>query len=129
MKELSQKELRKFGFLIGFVFPILIGWIIPLIGGHSFKIWTLFIGIPFLILGVFKPKLLNRSYILWIKFGDCLGWINSKIILGLVFLVVLQPLAFFMRIFGHDPLKLKKNNNNTYREITKNNKINYEKIF
>ena len=127
--KLSHNQLRQFGFIIGFVFPILIGWIIPSIGGHPFRIWTLFIGIPFLVLGILKPNLLKNPYILWIKIGDLLGWINSKIILGLVFLIVLQPIAFIMRIFGYDPLRLKKNNLKTYRENIENDVINYEKIF
>ena len=40
--------------------------------------------------------------------GKALGWINSRIILGLVFIIVLQPIAFIMKSFGYDPLKLKK---------------------
>tara|TARA_S200000501_G_C20779532_1_gene724353 strand:- start:359 stop:751 length:393 start_codon:yes stop_codon:yes gene_type:complete len=127
--KLSHNQLRQFGFLIGFVFPILIGWIIPSIGGHAFRVWTLYIGIPFFVLGLFKAKLLKKPYILWIKIGDILGWINSKIILGLLFFIVLQPIALIMRIFGYDPLKLKKNNLKTYRENIENNVTNFEKIF
>ena len=127
--KLSHNQLRQFGFIIGFVFPILIGWILPSIGGHAFRVWTIYIGIPFLVLGIFNPKLLKNPYILWIKIGDILGWINSKILLGLVFLIVLQPIALIMRIFGYDPLKLKKNNLKTYRENIENNVTNFEKIF
>ncbi len=125
----SKKVLREFGLLVGLLFPVLIGLIIPSIGGHPFRVWTLFIGVPALILGSFKPKLLKKPYFLWIKLGEYLGWINSRLILGMVFLIVLQPIAFFMKIFGYDPLRKKKNNKNTYREITKNNIIDYKRIF
>lgn len=125
----SKKVLREFGLIVGLLFPVLIGWIIPSMGGHPFRVWTLFIGVPTLILGSFNPKLLKKPYFLWIKLGHYLGWINSRLILGMVFLIVLQPIAFFMNIFGYDPLRKKKNNKNTYREITKNNIIDYTKIF
>ena len=126
---ISKKTLREFGFLIGFAFPFLIGWIIPLIGGHPFRTWTLWISFPTIILAISKPKLLLYPYKAWMRFGHILGWINSRIILGLVFVIVLQPIALIMRIFGHDPLRIKKSNQKSYREIKTNKETNLQKIF
>ena len=126
---IPQKTLREFGFLIGFTFPFLIGWILPLVGGHTFRTWTIFISIPFLILAIIKPSQLLYPYKAWMKLGHILGWLNSRIILGLVFLIVLQPIALIMRVFGHDPLKTKKLDQKSYREIKNNQKINLKKIF
>ena len=126
---ISKKILREFGFLIGFAFPFLVGWILPLFGGHSFRTWTLFISIPSTILAITKPGLLLYPYKAWMKLGYILGWLNSRIILGLVFLIVLQPIALIMRIFGHDPLKTKKLAQKSYRENRTNEKINLKKIF
>ena len=70
--KISKEKLREFGLLIGFTFPILIGYVIPLIGGHNFKFWTLFIGIPSLILGSFKPNTLIYAYKTWMRIGDIL---------------------------------------------------------
>ena len=126
---IPQKTLREFGFIIGFTFPFLIGWILPLIGGDSFRTWTLFIGIPSIILAFTKPKYLIYPYKAWMKLGHILGWVNSRIILGLVFLIVLQPISLIMRIFGHDPLRTKKFSLKTYREIKTNHKVNLKKIF
>ena len=126
---IPKKILREFGFLIGFIFPFLIGWILPLIGGHSFRNWTLFISIPSIILAFTKPILLLYPYRAWMKLGYILGWVNSRIILGLVFLIVLQPIALIMRILGHDPLRTKKFSQKSYREIKTNHKVNLKKIF
>ena len=63
------------------------------------------------------------------KLGHVLGWVNSRIVLGLVFLFVLQPIAFIMKLFGYDPLRKKKGKENTYREIRSNHKIDLRKIF
>ena len=127
--KISKKQLREFGFLIGFVVPILIGWIIPAINGHSFQIWTLYIGIPFLFLALIKPHTLIRPYKSWLSFGHKLGYLNSHLILGLVFILVLQPTAIIMKIFGYDPLRLNRNNKNSYKENNKTHKVNLERIF
>ena len=125
----SKKQLRQFGFLIAFVFPFLIGYLIPLIHGGYFKIWTLFISIPFLILGIFKPNLLLYAYNSWMKIGLILGWINSRLILGLVFLIVLLPISLIMRLLGYDPLKIKNVKKQSYREDKRNYKVDLKKIF
>ena len=126
---IPKKTLREFGFLIGIAFPFLIGWALPFIGGHSFRIWTLWLGIISLILAVSKPILLLYPYRTWMKFGHILGWVNSRIILGLVFLIVLQPIALIMRILGHDPLRTKDFPQKSYREIRTNYNVNLKKIF
>ncbi len=126
---IPEKTLREFGFLISFIFPFLIGWILPLIGGHSFRTWTLFISIPSIIFAFTKPILLLYPYKAWMKVGHILGWVNSRIILGLVFLIVLQPIALIMRILSHDPLRTKKFAQKSYREIKTNHKVNLKKIF
>ena len=128
-KNIDNKILREFGFLISFVFPILIGWILPALGGHSFRIWTLFISFPALILASIRPGLLFYPYKAWMKLGYILGWINSRIILGLVFFMVLQPIAILMKLFGHDPLRIKKSNQKSYKEDKINHKVNLKKIF
>ena len=127
---LSENKLREFGLLMGFVFPVLIGWILPAIWGHMFRSWTLWISIPFIILGIFRPRLLLYPYKIWIKIGHILGWVNSRLILGLVFILVLQPIALFMRVFGYDPLKKRKEINKvSYREERKQNNIDISRIF
>ena len=126
---ISQKILREFGFLLGFAFPFLIGWFLPFLGGHSFRSWTLWISIPSLVLAISKPGLLYYPYRVWMQLGHVLGWLNSRIILGLVFLIVLQPIALIMRIFGYDPLRVKKYPRKSYRELKTNHKVNLKKIF
>ena len=128
---IAKKQLREFGFLIGFVFPILIGWIIPAFGRHAFRGWTLWIAIPFLIIGILKPRLLFYPYKGWMALGVALGWINSRIILGLVFLLVLQPIALIMKFVGYDPLRQSQRERKkiSFRELKTNHKVNLTRIF
>ena len=128
-KNISKKILREFGFLIGFTFPILIGWLLPAIGGQSFKIWTLWVSFPSVILAIIKPFLLFYPYKAWIKIGNILGWLNSNLILGLVFLIVLIPISMVMKIVGYDPLRLKKHSQKSYKENKVDYVVDLRKIF
>ena len=126
---MDKKKLREFGMLIGFGFPILIGLIIPALRGHAFGIWTLWIAFPSLIIGIIQPGLLFYPYKVWMELGLALGWINSRIILGLVFFLVLQPIALIMKFVGYDPLKTKKRSVISYRENKSNYKVKLTKPF
>ncbi len=130
MKEIiSKKQLREFGLLIGFGFPILIGWLLPSFFGHAFREWTLWVGIPGLILGVTAPRLLHYPFKFWMALGLALGWVNSRIILGLVFVIVLLPIAVIMRIIGYDPLRRVRKGEKTYRENIQNRQTDLTRIF
>ena len=125
----EQKKYREFGLFVGVLFPFLIGWLIPILFGHSFRNWTLFIGIPLFLMGIFKPRLLKYPYFGWISIGNFLGFINSHIILGGIFFLILLPISFFMKLIGYDPLKKKSNSLQSYRELRDNDKIDLNKIF
>ena len=130
MKEIiSKKKLREFGLLIGFGFPLLIGWLIPALTGHGFREWTLWVGFLGLIIGLTSPSLLYYPYKFWMKVGVALGWVNSRIILGLVFIMILLPISVIMRSIGYDPLRTKLKDEKTYRENRKNNKTDLTRIF
>ena len=126
---ISKKQLRSFGILVGILFPLFIGFIVPSIWNHPFRIWTLFIGIPLFILGLIYPKILLWPYKKWMQFGNILGWINSGIVLGLVFVLALQPIAIIMKLIGHDPLRRKLNSQDTYKETKENYRIDLSRIF
>ena len=130
MKEIiSKKQLREFGLLIGFGFPLLIGWLIPALTGHGFREWALWVGFIGLIIGLTSPRLLYYPYKFWMKLGLTLGWVNSRIILSIAYIIVLIPIAFVMRLIGYDPLRTKAKEVKTYRENRKNHKTDLTRIF
>ena len=63
------------------------------------------------------------------QLGNILGWINSRIILGFIFIFILQPIALIMRIFGYDPLRKRHANTNSYKEKREEFKIDLKRIF
>jgi len=125
----SKKQLREFGILLGIVFPVVFGWLIPALKGHHAPIWPFVIGIPSLMLGLIAPRLLRWPYQGWMKLGHILGWINGHLIFGVVFLFVLQPIAYVMRLTGYDPLKRKRTGLESYRETSKHKTVDLTRIF
>ena len=128
-EKVNKKQLKEFGILLGIGLPFFFGWLLPMIHGSNFKIWSLFIGAPFLLISFFKPNFLKSFYVKWIKFGNLLGFINSHVILGFVFFFVLFPISLLMKILGHDPLNKNLTNKKTYKVENKNHKTNLNKIF
>ena len=99
---------RSFGIVFFFVFVIISLW--PLINENPLRVWSIYVAIIFLILGLINSKLLTPLNILWFKFGKLLGSIVAPIVMGIVFFIVITPTGFIMRIFGKDLLNKKYNN-------------------
>ena len=127
---ITKTKLREFGLLVGFGFPIIFGLIFPFIQGHGIRVWTVFIGIPLVLLSILKPRFLYIPYKSWMKLGFFLGWLNIHIVLGIVFIFVVQPISLIMKVLGHDPMKKNYNASlKSYKEDKKHHKIDLNKIF
>tara|TARA_B100000508_G_C11288802_1_gene194197 strand:- start:90 stop:464 length:375 start_codon:yes stop_codon:yes gene_type:complete len=50
----------------------------------------------------------------WIKIGNALGWVNSRILLSIIFFILLTPIAWLYRMINKDPLKKKKSEHSTF---------------
>ncbi len=127
--KLTKKQLKEFSILFGLGFPIIFGFLVPFLIGHSFRIWTLYIGIIVLFFGFANPKSLKLPYRLWMSLGNLLSRINGPIIIGLVYALVVIPIGLIMKIFSYDPLKLRKIKTSTYKIKNENKKIDLNKIF
>ena len=103
---------RSFG-IVFFVVFILIGFY-PLLNDGNLNIISILIGIIFLILGILNSRFLTPLNKIWFKFGIFLGQIISPIVMGIIFFLVVTPIAFIMRVLGKDVLKLKKKTDNSY---------------
>ena len=69
--------------------------------------------IPFIIT-LFSPERLLPANKLWFRFGIFLGEIISPIVLGIMFFVLITPIALITRFFGRDELKLRKRSTGSY---------------
>ncbi len=100
----TKKELRKFGLLVGAIFVAWAGLSVWRRGGHPSAYVAGGGGSVLLLLGALAPRLLAPIYVAWMRLAGVLGWINTRILLGVMFFVVVTPIALLGRLFGHDPL-------------------------
>ena len=111
-KEIKLPSNKNFGLVFFIVF--LIVSLYPLINSESIRIWSLIISLIFLALGLLNSKILTPLNKLWFKFGILLGKIVSPFVMGIIFFLVVTPIAFIMRILRKDVLNLKYNKNKSY---------------
>ena len=103
---------KSFGIVFFLVFIIIS--LYPVLNGENIRVWSLIISIIFLVLGLINSKLLNPLNKIWFTFGLLLGKIISPIIMGIIFFLVVTPIALFMKLLKKDLLNLKFNKKNTY---------------
>jgi Saxitoxin biosynthesis operon protein SxtJ len=115
----SRKQLRSFGLIVAGGFLVIGVW--PLLFRHQApRKWALAITLISGLAGLLVPALLRRFYQVWMFLGDCLGWVNSRIILGGLFYIVVTPLGLLASMFGRDPMNRKFDPNaKTYRVLRK----------
>lgn len=95
---LSQAGLRHFGLLTGGIFAVLFGLLFPWLGERSTPVWPWILMGAFWILALLLPHVLQPVYAVWMKVGHVLGWINTRILLGVVYYLLIVPLGLLMRI-------------------------------
>jgi multisubunit Na+/H+ antiporter MnhG subunit len=128
-KPITIKTLRQFGFIMAFVGIAITIW--GLI--HHKSYWTGF-GVAsflFIIVSLIIPKLLHYPYKIWMKLGEILGWINTRIILGIIFYLVFTPIGLILRLTDKMQIQVNVNKQEqTYRRQSANRENNHiEKPF
>lgn len=117
----KQSSIKSFGILFFLVFLIIGLW--PLLNDKEIRIWSIALSIIFLLLGLTKSKILIPINNYWIKLGEFLGKIIAPIVMLVVFLFVVTPMSFLVKIIGKDLLGLKFSKKNNSYWIKRENKL------
>jgi len=71
------------------------------------------IGFGVALLSILFPVAADWIDWAWMKFALALGWINSRILLTVLYFLFLLPIAWVSRLFTKDPLQLKSGKTKT----------------
>jgi hypothetical protein len=107
MDAAKRKELRQFGLLAGALIAALLGGLIPWLKGHNYPAWPWAIGAALIGCGAIYPAALRYPFAIWSWAGKLLGWLNTRLILALLFYIVVTPMGLLMRLMGRDPMARK----------------------
>lgn len=115
----DKKQLRSFGITVGAVFALIGIWPAVVRGGDP-HLWAIIVSVLLILPALIWPTSLLRVYKGWMALGTVLGWINTRIILGAVFFLVVTPIGAVRRLLGKDPMGKKlKSDVDSYRVLRK----------
>ena len=98
----GREEVRRFGLLFAGLCALVATYL--LFRGRAAWPWFAGGGIFFLATGLLGYPVLRPLYIGWMKFALVLGWVNTRILLGLFFYLILSPIAVILKLLGKDLL-------------------------
>lgn len=106
--EIDTRGLREFGFVTATIITLLFGFFLPVIVfDQPFPELPVAVQVSTVLatIALVLPIILKPVYIVWMLIGFVLGWINTRIILGLVFYILFTPLAWCLKLFRYDPMR------------------------
>ena len=105
---------RNFGFLFAGVFALLSAYA-AYQGAEPYRVYGwLIAGMIIGLVAIVVPTALTPLNKAWMKLGELMGKVVSPLVLGVIFFVLITPIALLTRLFGRDELRLKKVNVSSY---------------
>jgi hypothetical protein len=74
------------------------------------------VGAMVLFLSLAAPAAALAVRAAWMRFAGLLGFVNSRIILTIVFFVLLTPIALIRRLLASDPLQTRRHEGTYWRD-------------
>jgi len=128
---LSNKQARKTALIVAGVLILLAAWnfyrqritVVAIIGG---------IALALIIIGLLIPPAARAFHLAWMKLASVLGYINSRVLLFILFYFLITPYGWIARVFGRDTLNRRAGPKESYwipRENSRQTKEQFERSF
>lgn len=106
-KKASPKELRNFGLVMFVAVMVIFYGLVPFVFHKPIESWPFALACFFFFFAFFLQENLRWIYVPWMLMAEALGHINTRLILGIVFYLLITPMGLMARLMGKDILKLK----------------------
>ena len=103
--ELDDKGLREFGLTTGAAVVVIFGLFFPWVLELAWPVWPWVIAASLWSLALIQPKWLRWIYRAWMRFGLLASRVMTPLVLGIVFFVMITPMALVRRLMGKDPMQ------------------------
>lgn len=90
------------------------------------------LALALVLTGLLVPALARRFHVFWMTIAVALGYVNSRILLSLLFYLVFVPYGFVSRLFKRDPLRRRGARGESYwtpRKQTRQTREGFERLF
>ncbi len=104
---LTAQEGRKFAFTVGAAFAVfgaISAW-----RGHQIPprvLWVLAVALG--LAGLLVPGKLGGVYSAWMGMAHRMSKVTTPIAMGAIYFLVMVPTGVLMRLFGHNPLRVRE---------------------
>jgi hypothetical protein len=102
----SRSSNRSFGLVFAFVFGVIAAY--PVVfGGNLRREWAAAAAL-FLLLALLAPAVLAPLNRWWFRLGLAMHKVVNPVVMALIFVIAVIPTGLLMRLFGKDPLRLRR---------------------
>ncbi|HEX7419739.1 MAG TPA: SxtJ family membrane protein [Thermoanaerobaculia bacterium] len=102
----ERRQLVTFGVTMAIAFAIVAAIRVWRRGFDAIAITFCVVAAVFALSALVAPAMLAPIRRWWMRFAEILGWINTRILLILIFYLVVTPLGLVMRVFRRPPLDM-----------------------
>lgn len=90
------------------------------------------IALALVLTGLLIPSLARRFHVFWMTVAAALGYVNSRVLLSLLFYLVFAPYGFVSRLVKRDPLRRRGAGGGSHwtpRKQTRQTREGFERLF
>lgn len=128
----SYRTERDFGLLVGGVFLALGGWWLYRGSFPTLASALLVLGATLALLGALCPRALVVPNRLWMGMAEGMGFVMTRVILGVIFFLFVTPIGLLRRLSGGDPLGRRAGRTESYWKpytARRSDPKHYEKMY
>jgi hypothetical protein len=97
----GSRHLRNFGLVVAALCSVMFGLLFPLLHRRPIPRWPWTVAAVLITAALVRPALLYYFHAGWNALSNVLGWINTRLILGLVFYGLVTPMGLLWRLVRH----------------------------
>jgi hypothetical protein len=131
IKNVTDAESRKTAFVVVAVL-IAAAALFWYRGRITAAVVSLSLGCVLAFVGMFVPPLAKLFHRGWFRLAFALGWVNSRILLTIIYFLIFVPYGLLSRLFGRDPLTRRQEPGTSYwhkRERPRQAREQFERLF
>ncbi|GAA0857439.1 SxtJ family membrane protein [Aliiglaciecola litoralis] len=99
LKKHDHQGLREFSVTMMWVFPLVFMLLLPWLFEQPIPWWPAIFSGCLAILYFVYPTGLYIPYRIWMAIASVLGWVNTRLILGIAFYLLILPIGLVLRLF------------------------------
>ena len=117
-QDATLREIRSFGLIFSLLVVLIFAGLMPWLFNQSMSVWPFVVSTVTALLALLAPSALRPLHSLFIKLRTVLGFINTRILLFIIFFGLFLPVSIIMWLLRRDILGRKPSTIDSYRKLS-----------